>query len=223
MGKTFSLRRNYVILQPPVIDLKDRWPALFECSQIEKEFRRVTLKPLQSTFLGKLDQYTSKLLSLYRRNGGAVGKKLDETLDVLNEDSNIESRREVVIRGLKLYLGGNTGELFKDYQVFNDDDAAAVQEALTTFVLGIFVVSNPRDGLPKQAGIAVEGAEVLFGIPDVAHACTYLMGLIYALELRYPNKLKYTFAAFQKIFLELEDANKTISSEVLDLKVCLHA
>lgn len=54
-------------------------------SQIEEEFRRVTLKPLQSTFLGKLDQYTSKLLSLYRRNGGAVGKKLDETLDVLNE------------------------------------------------------------------------------------------------------------------------------------------
>nr|XP_046263050.1 uncharacterized protein LOC124068683 isoform X2 [Scatophagus argus] len=140
-----------------------------------------------------------------------------------SQDSNIESRREVVIRGLILYLGENTGELIKDFQVFDDDDAAAVQEAITTFVLGIFVVSKARDGLPKQAGIAIEGAEVLFGIPDVAHACTYLMGLIYALELRYPNKLKYTFEVFQKIFLELEDANKKMSSKVHDLKVCLHA
>ncbi|KAJ8375573.1 hypothetical protein SKAU_G00061530 [Synaphobranchus kaupii] len=225
MAKTFSLRRNDVILnKPPVIDFKARWPALFEFSQIEDEFRRITLKPLQSTFLGKLDQYTPKLLTLYRRKGGAVGKKLDETLDMLNEDSNIESRREVAIRGLILYLGEKPEELIKDYQVFHDDDAAAIQEALTTFVLSIFVVSKARDeGLPKQAGIAIEGAEVLFGIPDVAHACTYLMGLIYALELRYPNKLKYTFEAFQKIFLELEDVNKKMSSKVHDLKVCLHA
>ncbi|XP_048828042.1 uncharacterized protein LOC125705809 [Brienomyrus brachyistius] len=224
MAKTFSLRRSDVILnKPPVIDFKARWPALFEFSQIEEEFRRITLKPLQSTFLGKLDQYTPKLLSLYRRKGGAVGKKLDETLDMLNEDSNIESRREVVIRGLIVYLGENLGELIKDFKVFDDSDAAAVQEAITTFVLGIFVVSKAREDLPKLAGIAIEGAEILFGIPDVAHACTYLMGLLYALDLRYPNKLKYTFEVFQKIFLELEDANKKMSSKVHDLKVCLHA
>ena len=109
-------------------------------------------------------------------------------------------------------------------QVFDDDDAATVQEALTTHVLNIFVVSKARDeDLPKQAGIAIEGAEVLFGIPDVAHACTYLMGLIYALEIRYPNKLKYTFEVFQKIFLELEDVNQKVSSKVHDLKVSLHA
>lgn len=53
-------------------------------SQIEEEFRRITLKLLQSTFLGKLDQYTPKLLSLYRKKGGAVGRKLDDTLDLLN-------------------------------------------------------------------------------------------------------------------------------------------
>ena len=56
-------------------------------SQIEEEFRRITLKPLLSTFLGKLDQYTPKLLSLYRKKGGAVGKKLGETLEVLNKAS----------------------------------------------------------------------------------------------------------------------------------------
>ncbi|XP_076118619.1 uncharacterized protein LOC143142028 isoform X1 [Alosa pseudoharengus] len=189
-------------------------------SQIEKEFCRITLKLLQS-WASWTNTHPS--CCLYRRKGGAVGKKLDETHDMLNEDDTIESRREVVIRGLTLYLGENTGELMKDYQVFNDDDAATIQEAITTFALGIFVVSKARDGLPKQAGIAIEGAEVLFGIPDVAHACTYLMGLIYALELRYPNKLKYTFEVFQKIFLELEDANQKLSSKVHELKVCLQA
>lgn len=109
-------------------------------------------------------------------------------------------------------------------QVCDDDDAAAIQEAITSFVLNIFVVSKARDGgLEKEAGIAIEGAEVLFGIPSVAHACSYLMGLIYALELSYPKKLKYTFEVFQKIFLELEDVNKNMSSKIHDLKISLLA
>lgn len=71
------------------------------------------------------------------------------------------------------------------------------------------MVSKARDGgFEKQSGIAIEGAEVLFGISNLAQACSYLMGLIYALELSYPKKLKYTFEVFQKIFLELEDVNK---------------
>ncbi|XP_029923227.1 uncharacterized protein LOC115370376 [Myripristis murdjan] len=224
MAKTFSLRRNDIILsKPPVIDFKARWPALFEPSQIEEEFRRITLKPLQSTFLGKLDQHSTKLLSLYRKKGGAVGKKLNSTLDMLNEDNSIESRREAVIRGLILYLGEKMEDLISDYKIYDDDDAAAVQEALPTFVLNIFVVSKAGNESQKQAGIAIEGAEVLFGIPDVAHACAYLMGLIYALELQYPKKLKYTFEVFQKIFLEQEDGNKKVSSKVHDLKISLLA
>lgn len=108
-------------------------------------------------------------------------------------------------------------------QVIVDDDAAAVQEAITTFVLGIFVVSKARDGLPKQAGIAIEWTEVLFGIPDVAHACTYLMGLIYALELRYPNKLKQHIWSISEDLSRAGGCKQKMSSKVHDLKVCLHA
>ncbi|KAK3520947.1 hypothetical protein QTP86_016533, partial [Hemibagrus guttatus] len=179
-----------------------------------------------------------------RKKGGAVGRKLDDALDLLNEACtynnlglgfSTESRREAVIRGLIFYLGEETEDLIKDHQVqntpltllqvsappvqdevvqskmadglavrcfytslheytvFEDDDAADVQEALPTFVLNIFVVTRARDGvLHKRAGIAVEGTEELFGIPDVARACASLMGLICTLELCYPKKLKYT-------------------------------
>lgn len=38
MAKTFSMRRKDVIQKPPVIDLKSRWPALFEFSQVCRTF-----------------------------------------------------------------------------------------------------------------------------------------------------------------------------------------
>ena len=101
----------------------------------------------------------------------------------------------------------------------NDDDAAVVQEAIPKFVLKIFVVSRDEDGFDKQAGIAIEGAEVLF-VSNVTTACIYLMGLIYALELSYPKALKFTFEVFQKLFLDL-DASQKMSPKVYDLSIKL--
>ena len=54
----------------------------------------------------------------------------------------------------------------------------------------------------------------------MAHACTHLMGLIYALELRYTQKLIYTFKVFQKLFGELVGVNKK-TSKAHDLMVGL--
>ncbi|KAK3557498.1 hypothetical protein QTP70_028307, partial [Hemibagrus guttatus] len=139
-------------------------------------------------------EFPPPLPAICRKKGGAVGKKLDDALDLLNEACTYNN----------LGLGFRTAALSPEEKlrseasfstsVFEDNDAADIQEALVTFVLNIFVVTRARDGgLQKQAGIAIEGTEELSGIPDVARACAFLMGLICTLELCYPKKLKYTF------------------------------
>ena len=76
-----------------------------------------------------------------------------------------------------------------------------------------------KDGCDKPAGIAIEGAEVLF-VSDVATACTCLMRLMYALELSHPKALRFTFKVFQKLFLNL-DASQKMSPKFYDLSIKL--
>ncbi len=40
--------------------------------------------------------------------------------------------------------------------------------------------------------IVIDGVEVLNELPSVACACAMMFGLIYALNLKYPEGLKYT-------------------------------
>ncbi len=64
--------------------------------------------------------------------------------------------------------------------------------------------------------IVLEGSKVLCKCENTAKACALLMGLIYALNLQYPSKLKYTFEVFQKLFLELDGLK--LSPKVRSLK-----
>lgn len=68
---------------------------------------------------------------------------------------------------------------------------------------------------PASTTIVMEGTEVLGGV-DVARGCALLMGLIYALNLSYPNELKHTLEVFQKILLELDGLKA--SPKVMSLK-----
>lgn len=67
--------------------------------------------------------------------------------------------------------------------------------------------------------IVIDGVEVLNELPSVACpcacACAMMFGLIYALNLKYPEGLKYTFEAFQKIIMDIE--SKQMSQRVQNL------
>lgn len=73
---------------------------------------------------------------------------------------------------------------------------------------------------PEDVGIIMEGVEVLQDLSDVANGCAVLLGLIYSLNLSYPNNLRYTFEFLQKVLMEL-DGNR-LSTKVQVLKNRLH-
>lgn len=75
------------------------------------------------------------------------------------------------------------------------------------------------DQLPEDVGIIVEGEKVLHGLRDVATACALLLGIIYDLNLSYPNDLRYTFEFIQKILMELDTHRLSNKIQVLKNKL----
>ncbi|KAL6465686.1 hypothetical protein MHYP_G00258190 [Metynnis hypsauchen] len=203
MAKTFSLRREEIVTQCPLIaDLQERWPALFTLVQIKEEFLRITTLHLESKFMLLLDQYTPKLLCIFTAKGGAAGRRIRGVMSCLHKgECSIEKRREVIIRSLMEYVGEH-GLFTECFQTMN-----------------IFIVKKDgasEDDDYEDIGIVLEGQEVLARFRNVSQACVALLGFIYALNLQYPKPLRYTFEVFQKLFLELDSLK--LSPKVLSLK-----
>ncbi|KAG5271941.1 hypothetical protein AALO_G00185920 [Alosa alosa] len=198
MAKTFAIRRLEVVHDgPSVQEFIERWPGLFREDQVKEEFRRITAIPLEATFLGKLDHYTPQLLKVMRAKGGVAGSKICPILDTLCQLHSIDQQRDAVICSLMEYFGENNDELFLKCQ---ENDRSS--QSQTMKVLLVYSQDDPVD--PVDVALVIDGTEVLTKLENKTKACILLMGLIYALNLEYPPKLKNTFDAFQKIFLELE-------------------
>ncbi|CAL8382348.1 unnamed protein product [Arctogadus glacialis] len=212
MCKTSMRRLEVVSGTQAAEDFTERWPALFCADGITEEFRRITTISLEQSFMSKLDAYTPKLLALMKAKGGELGTKLRPFLVKLSQNQSIGMRREAVIRSLILYLGEKGEELFEDCQGDNRSDA-------TEHVLKIMVVHDAAEEDPVDVSIILEGREVLHGCGNAAKACALLMGLIYALNLAYPQTLRYTFEVFQKLFLELDGMKLSPKVQALKSKL----
>ncbi|XP_058631517.1 sterile alpha motif domain-containing protein 3-like [Onychostoma macrolepis] len=213
MNKTFAHRRHEIINQcPSVQDIKERWPALFQPSQVTAEFQRITTVQLEPKFMSSLDLHTPKLLTLFRAKGGVLGQRLKTEMELLkDEHCSVDMKREVVIRCMTEFLGEHAGDLIKE---FNDNEELTGIEPLVMAV--IVTRTGASSDSPKDTGIVIEGVKVLKGLEGVPRACCVLLGLTYALNLHYPKHLKYTFEVFQKLLLEL-DASK-LSNRVQSLR-----
>ncbi|KAL3973686.1 NF-kappa-B inhibitor-like protein 2 [Sarotherodon galilaeus] len=220
MARTFAYRRQELVKSNPMIaDFKIRWPGLFSVAEVEAELLRITTAPLVPRFLAQLDQYTDQLIKVFKKKGGAAGRKMRQILAPATQNETIEKRRECVLRALPFYLNEDPSILFKEYL---DSDATAVQRELEQITLGIFTISvegGDASTPPADVGITIEGVEVLHDLGDMASACALLMGVIYALNLSYPRELKAFFEVLQKLFLHLDASRLSTKVQMLKNKL----
>ncbi|KAJ8375567.1 hypothetical protein SKAU_G00061470 [Synaphobranchus kaupii] len=220
MAKTFGYRRQEVVDQKPSIeDIMARWPALFQMEEINAEFLRVTAVPLQARFMAQLDRYSTQLLQVIRKKGGATREKTAKILQFLDQAADVDIKRECVLKSLAIYLGERVEDLIKEFLVSQGDQA---EQELQSTIMAIFIIREDKSLLhkPKDIGIVIDGVEVLNELPSVPAAVAMLFGLIYALNMEYPKGFKFTFEAIQKILMEL-GSNK-MSSKINRLSSELH-
>lgn len=87
--------------------------------------------------------------------------------------------------------------------------------------MGIYTIARDGEEEPQDVGIVIEGVKVLHNLSSVIEAFIMLLGLIYALDLSYPDNLKYTFEFCQKVIMNL-DGHK-LNTKVQQLKIKLFA
>lgn len=102
------------------------------------------------------------------------------------------------------------------FQASGTDD---VERGISSTVMGIYIIRSYDNGEPQDVGIVIEGIKVLTNVGSVIMGFVVLFGLIYALDLRFPENLKYTFEFIQKIIMNL-DGHK-LNPKIQQLKIKL--
>uniref|UniRef100_A0AAV2MLI1 Uncharacterized protein n=1 Tax=Knipowitschia caucasica TaxID=637954 RepID=A0AAV2MLI1_KNICA len=101
-----------------VKEFQERWPALFEISEINSEFKRITTVPLQCKFLYRLDLYSAKLSELFLKRGGQLGQKLKSLMAPVTDSVSVHVRRECILKGLCAYMGEDHEQLVREYMTY---------------------------------------------------------------------------------------------------------
>ncbi|KAL6472423.1 hypothetical protein MHYP_G00186110 [Metynnis hypsauchen] len=222
MQHTFSLRRQEVLQEPAIPEFHNRWPALFDVSEINLEFIRLTTIPLTSKFLGELDRLTDNFIKLFNAKGGVAGRKITAIMAQMDNNEDINVRRDCVLSCLSIYLNEDLDTLVKEYMDIESMAEADVAEK----TMGIYAVrgvghgpDGPGNGCFADVGVVLEGVEVLHNLQSVSHACVMLYGLIYGLNLSYPKSLKRTFEVYQKILMDLDSTRLSPKVQALKIKL----
>ncbi len=73
--------------------------------------------------------------------------------------------------------------------------------------MGLYVIQKEGaddEEKPEDVGVVIEGVELLCKLGSISFGCALLFGLIYTLNLSYPQELNFTFEFFQKVLKNMD-------------------
>ncbi|KAK7904325.1 hypothetical protein WMY93_016932 [Mugilogobius chulae] len=132
---------------------------------INLEFQRVTTVPLQSRFLTALDNISPKVVAAIENRGGVVREKTRNIMAAFHSD--VDMKRECVLRALIWYLGEDEPTRIKDYLISQHEEAERELELCT---IAIYTTRSTEDLLepPHDIGVIIEGSSLL----DIFEHCS---------------------------------------------------
>uniref|UniRef100_A0A8C6WM81 Uncharacterized protein n=1 Tax=Neogobius melanostomus TaxID=47308 RepID=A0A8C6WM81_9GOBI len=86
-------------------------------------------------------------------------------------------------------------------------------------VMGIFLFRRAQYGFVEDIWIIIESFMVIIRVPSVIRVFVLLFSLIYALDLNYPNKLKYTFEFVKKVIMLMDGHRLNTKIQRLKMKM----
>ncbi|XP_034541289.1 aryl hydrocarbon receptor nuclear translocator-like protein 2 isoform X3 [Notolabrus celidotus] len=86
---------------------------------INAEFLQITTKPLQSNFMSQLDNFSHKLMQIFKSKGGVKVQRIKDVLAKIDLCDNINIRSECILRSLVIYLNEDPDTVFKEYLLAN--------------------------------------------------------------------------------------------------------
>lgn len=88
--------------------------------------------------------------------------------------------------------------------------------------MGLYVIQKgdfDDEDKPSDVGVVIEGLELLSDLGSISYGFAMLFGLIYALNLSYPQELKFTFEFFQKVMMNMDGSRLSPKVQALKIKM----
>ncbi|CAI5657231.1 unnamed protein product [Oreochromis niloticus] len=156
-------------------------------------------------------------MQIFEGSKGAKGQKIKDIMAISSLCDDIDIKREHTLKSLVIYFNEDSDLLFKEYLTSSTEDERLRSTATT--VMGIYTIRREGIQEPDDVGVVIEGTTVMNNLGSVIMAFIVLFGLIYALDLSYPNDLKYTFKFCQKILMNLDGQRLSTKMQQMKLKM----
>ncbi|CAM4575404.1 unnamed protein product [Leuciscus chuanchicus] len=171
-----------------------------EVADISKEFSRLVSKDPSKSFLEGLDGHLSKLIQLLRSKRYEDIPEMTSVLESLDKDTTNQRMMTAALLGLPSYMRESPSKFMKICEPSDIEE-----EVIKGLVIGILLVvenvMEPQSAFYKDVVLVIEEEVVMRHLSDVPNAFLNLMGLVYALNLDYPKKFKFTFEVIQGLFI----------------------